>query len=562
MRKIFKVLVKVEEAMERFLKEVPPKALEVEEVDLFNAVGRVLAEDVISPLNFPPFPRSHLDGYAVRAKDTWGAEEDNPVELKVKGRIAVGEVKDITVGEGEAVEVDTGSMIPKGADAVVPVENVKEVGDRILVFKPVMPGDGVDWAGIDVYKGMVVVYEGEELLPNIIGAIANLGLNKVKVRRRPKVCIIATGNELVPPGRPLPFGKVYDCNTYSLFAAAKEHGMEPIPLGIVKDDYEQIKKKILEGVERCDIVVTTGSTSAGPEDLVYRVVGEIGRVIVHGLAFKPGKPIMLGEVKGKPIFGLAGHPVSAYFNFERLVVPYVNKMLGKRGGRGFGKLEAIAGMAMEGARGRRTHIPVALLKGQDRWIAFPVVFESSMIVSLARAEGYVVIPEDQRVPIKPGEGVEVHLFRSPEYENAIIGDTDVDVDEEVKRLRAKYLPLGGDVGALALELGVKAIVYTHKKVGEPDEVIRKTLVLAYKNKNFETYIAPSKRTFLKLGEKEFKELVRDKVFRGYAHSPQAAASLVKDGLAEACLTTEDSAKAFGLEYQPLKEVELYVYRRS
>ncbi len=562
MRKIFKVLVKVEEAMERFLNEVPPKLLESEEVDLFNAVGRVLAEDVSSPLNFPPFPRSHLDGYAVRAKDTWGAEEDNPVELKVKDRIAVGEVKDIIVMDGEAVEVDTGSMIPKGADAVVPVENVKEVDGKILVYRPVMPGDGIDWAGIDVYKGMVVVYEGEELLPNIIGAIANLGINKVKVRRKPKVCIIATGSELVPPGNPLPLGKVYDCNTYSLYAAAKEHGMEPIPMGIARDDYEEIKNKILEASEECDVIVTTGSTSAGPEDLVYRVVGDIGKVVVHGLAFKPGKPIMLGSVNGKPVFGLAGHPVSAYFNFERLVVPYVNKMLGKRGGRGFGKVEALAGMPLEGARGRRTHIPVALLRGKDKWIAFPVVFESSMIVSLARAEGYVVIPEDQRVPVKPGEVVEVYLFRNPEYEKAVVGDTDVEVDNLVRELKAKYLPLGTDAGAVAVELGAKAIIYTSKKVGEPDEVVKKKLVIAYTRKDYETYIAPSKRTFLRLGEREFKELVKDKVFRGYAHSPQAAASLVKDGLADACLTTEESAKAFEMEYEHIKEVELYVYRRS
>ncbi|UXD21153.1 molybdenum cofactor biosynthesis protein MoeA [Ignicoccus pacificus DSM 13166] len=558
MRKVFKKLENVDVAFQKLVNAVPPRPPKPLEVSLHEALGYYLAEDVYSSINIPPFPRSSVDGYAVNSRSTWGASEDEPVKLKVKGKVKVGEEAKVEVGEGEAVEVDTGSMIPPGADAVVPVEYVKEVEDSILVYRAVTPGENVLWPATDVYYGELIARSGERITSRTIAALSSIGKGKVNVWKL-KVAVISTGNELVEPGNPLPPGKVYDVNTFSLSARLREEGFEPIVIGVVPDDYEKLKEAILKGLEVADVVITSGSTSAGPEDMVYRVVGELGEIIVHGLAFKPGKPVMLGRIGEKPVFGLAGHPDSAYFNLEKIVIPYL-KMCVKARRTTERKIKAVAASAFTPARGRRTHIPVKLLEG-DRWYAFSSALSDHAMVKYSRADGYVTIPETRRAPVEVGEEVEVTLFQEPDYDYAFIGDVDVFVDNALKTFEknVKVLPLGSFAGSLASEKNLKAVWLSPSAKGEELEV--ELVIVGEEGKRL---AFPHPATFLYRGYREFlkkRGLREAEARKKYLHvgaypSPQAVSYAVKRGFADFGITTLTSALKEGLSYEPLMMIKL------
>jgi molybdenum cofactor synthesis domain-containing protein len=375
------------------------------------------------------------------------------------------------------------------------------------------------------------------------------------------VYLISTGAELVEPGKELDVGKIYDINTYSLQARLREEGFVPIVHGVVPDDPEELKKAILRGVEVADVVVTTGSTSAGPADYVYRVVGELGEVLVHGLAFKPGKPVMLGIVKGKPVFGLAGHPDSAYFNLEKLVFPYLKKMV-KAISVESSKVRATAATGFVGAKGRRTHVPVSLLEGPaGEYHAFPTSLSDHAMVSYSKADGYIVIPETRRAPVEPGERVEVYLFKNPGYKYAIVGDTDVGVDEVVSSLDVppKVLSLGSYSGAYASERSLRSVWISPDARGVEVEV---EVVLVGKG---ERLGVPHKASFLhKFYLKWLKELglskaeAQKKFLHVVMPTPQALASAVKEGQVDVAITTRDAAEAYGLEWRPLGKASLTV----
>ncbi len=559
MRKVFKKLENVDVAFSKLVSEVPPTPPEAVEVPIEESLGYYLAEDVVASINLPPFPRSSVDGYAVNSRSTWGASEDEPVKLKVIGKVRVGEEAKVEVKEGEAVEVDTGSMLPPGADAIVPVEYVKEEGDEILVYRAVTPGENVLWPATDVYHGEIVARRGERVTSRVIAALSSIGKGKVKVWKV-KVAVISTGNELVRPGEELPLGKVYDVNTFSLSARLREEGFEPVVIGVVPDDYDSIKKAILEGLEKADVVVTSGSTSAGPEDMVYRVVGDLGKIIVHGLAFKPGKPVMLGTINGKPVFGLAGHPDSAYFNLEKIVLPYL-KMMVKSLSTKPPSIKAIAASSFVPARGRRTHVPVKLLRGSDQWFAFAASLSDHAMVSYSSSDGYVTIPETRRAPVEIGEEVEVTLFGDPEYDLAFIGDVDVFVDDALKSIEkpVKVLPLGSFAGAFASERNLKTVWLSPMAEGEPLKV---RLVIAGEVKR--KIALPHPATFLYQGYKLFlkREGLREaEARRRFLHvgaypSPQAVGYAIKKGFADFGITTEGVAKRYGLKYEELTELEL------
>ena len=558
-RKVFKELVPVDVAFERLIKAVPPKPPKAEKLRIEESLGYYLAEDVEAKINLPPYPRTTVDGYAVNSRSTWGAYEDNPVELKVIGRVPVGERPRVRVGLGEAVEVDTGSALPEGADAVVMVEYVKEMGDKILVYKAVVPGENVLWPATDVYKGQPLFRKGTRITSRVIASLAAVGIREVMVWR-PRVYLISTGNELVEPGKPLEVGKIYDINTYSLAARLREEGFLPIVHGVVPDDEEEIEKAILKGIEVADVVVTTGSTSAGPEDKVYRVVGKLGEVLVHGLAFKPGKPVMLGVVKGKPVFGLAGHPDSAYFNLERIVIPYLRMMIGAST-EPRKKIKAIALSKFVGAKGRRTHIPVKLLTDGKGWYAFPSATSDHAMVSYSKADGYIIIPETRRAPVDVGEEVEVYLFKEPDYGFAVAGDTDYPIDKALKDFgkEVKDVLLGSYVGLSASERGLKSVWIAPKAKGE--EVTVEAVVVG----KGEKLGVPMKASFLYeaylkwLKERGLsKAEVSKKYFVIPFPSPQAIASALKEGLIDMGITTRASAEAYGLDWEPLSELRVNV----
>uniref|UniRef100_A0A7J2TIV0 molybdopterin molybdotransferase n=1 Tax=Archaeoglobus fulgidus TaxID=2234 RepID=A0A7J2TIV0_ARCFL len=461
MRKVFRHISTIQEAfeaIERFCK----LEREVEEVDILNATGRVLAEDVHAIASVPPFDRATMDGYALKAEDTFGADEDNPARLKIIGKIEAGEWPELEVKRGEAMEVSTGSAIPRGANAVVMVEFTRERDGFVEVFKPVYPGENIMFAGSDIMAGELLLRAGTQLTHREIGVLAACGVKRVKVFRKPKVAVLSTGNELLEPGEKIKLGKIYDVNSYALCSAIEENGGTPIRIGIVRDDEEEMKMAILEALEKADIVLTSGSTSAGFGDRMYRVLEDIGKVAVHGIAVKPGKPTIIAFKDGKPIFGLPGYPVSALTIFEILVAPLIRKLSGLTAERK--KIEARLAAKVFSEAGRRELLPVHLVLGKDGYSAYPVTGSySGAITALAFSDGIVEIPENV-IMLEENERVEVKLFSMIRPADLVfIGSHCVGVDVILKlsRIGAKVINVGSMGGIIAVKRGEADVAGTH-----------------------------------------------------------------------------------------------------
>jgi putative molybdopterin biosynthesis protein len=411
---MFRKLVSLDEAKKRIADVFSPKPLGIEKVSLLKAVRRVLAEDVVSPIDVPPFHRSTVDGYAVKAEDTFGAEEDNPVMLKLVGCVDVGEFSSLTIENGDAVEIVTGAPLPTGVDAVVMVEHTTEKDGKIFVYKPVAKNENIMVMGSDIRKNETVLKRGNILSSRELGVLAALGFNQVKVFKQPKVAVVSTGAEIVEPGKTLPLGKIYDINTYTLTAAVLESGGEPVDFGIVKDDdVESLRMIVRKAVDVADVVVTSGGVSVGPKDVVPRIINELGKpgLVVHGVAVKPGKPVAVAVVDNKPIFSLPGNPTSSLLMFHLLVRPVLFKMVGKKE-KFHNIVKAITTAKLFSARGRRTFITVTLSRdNRSRWLASPVpTGQSGAITTLAKADGYVELKETQQF-IDAGKEVTVSLFK-------------------------------------------------------------------------------------------------------------------------------------------------------
>ena len=384
----------------------------MERISLSKAYDRVLAEDVVAPMNVPPFDRSTVDGYAVRAVDTFGADEDRPIALKFCGQVTVGEFPSIVVESGMAAEIVTGAPLPKGADAVVMVEYSTRRDDNILIHRPVSKGENIMEAGSDIRKGEKILEKYQTLSSRDIGVLAALGLTEVYVYKRPKVTILSTGAEIVEPGKPLPSGKIYDINAYAFSAAVLECGGEPTNLGIILDEKSQLKAAIKKALNSADVVITSGGVSVGPTDIVPQVVDALGKpgVILSGIAVKPGKPTTIAIVNGKPIFSLPGHPTSSLLMFHVIVRPIICKMAGQTE-ESPSVLKTVAATKMFPAKGRRTFVMVNLTYDKaGKLTASPVpVGLSGAITTLARADGFVEIPEKQQF-IDVGTTINVYLF--------------------------------------------------------------------------------------------------------------------------------------------------------
>ncbi len=389
------------------LSEVELKKIDSECVSVFDACGRILAEDIIAKIDVPHFDRSAVDGYAVRAEDTFGASVTNPVVLKLAGEVEIGE-KPCELGRGEAIRVSTGSALPKGANAVVMLEYAREFDGNVEVYRAVTPWENVSKRGEDVKAGEVVLKKGEVLQPQDIGIISALGYSKVKVLKRPKAAVIATGNELVEVGEKPEIGKVVNSNSPMLCCAIREFGCDPLYLGIARDDFDELSEKICKAVELADIVVVTGGTSVGKKDIVPEVVKRLGRLIVHGVAMKPGMPTGLGVVEGKPILLLPGFPVAtliAFYTFFPEVLARVTgiKIVAKK----WSVVKAKLARRIPSQPGVRTFARVMLKDG----LAEPIrTSGSGILTSMIKANGMIVIPEDKE-GLEEGEEVDVVLIR-------------------------------------------------------------------------------------------------------------------------------------------------------
>ncbi len=424
------------------------------EVDIENASGCVLAEDIVSDVDVPPFTRASMDGYAVCAPDTYEAREDMPVRLVLVGSIPAGSNPDINMGRGEAIEISTGAVMPAGADSVVMVEYT-HIDKYLYVHRPVSINENVMHAGADIMVGERVLKKGALLTAREIGVLASIGKKTVSVFRI-NVGIISTGNELAEPGCELGEGEIYDINSFSLFCAVKECGGTPVRYGIVKDNANEMTKALKKAAEVCDIILTSGSTSAGSGDIMYRIIEKNGAVLAHGIDIKPGKPAIIGKVFGKPVFGLPGYPASSLTIFNEFVAPLIRKIIGKKEER----LQIKARMAVRiRTEGRSQLLPVGIVRD----FAYPVDKGSGAITTLSEADGFIKIPGNVEM-IGAGEFVDVTLFGKLESSDLLfVGSHCLGLDTlaDLTRLKMRVINVGSSGGLSAIRSGIADIAGIH-----------------------------------------------------------------------------------------------------
>lgn len=406
-------MIDFKQAQERILKRT--KVLPAVRKNILDSLDYVLAEDIRSQVNIPPFDNSAMDGFAVKYSDTKKATKKRPVRLKIMEDLPAGKMTRRKLKNGESVRIMTGASIPEGADSVVMVENTKVETDQVLVFEAATKGDHIRLAGEDIGKGERVLTRGTLIRPQEMGILASLGKKEVKVIRKPKVAIISTGDELIPIDKPLLPGKIRDSNRYSLHGQIQKTGAEVVDLGIVVDDEKKLIKKIKEASIQADVILTTGGVSVGDYDLVRELVIRKGKVIFWRVNIKPGKPLLFGFMNHRPLFGLPGNPVSVMVVFDQFVRPSLLKMAGRK--RLFRKKEtAIVQDKMRKKLGRREFVRAKLRFKGGKYLAYQTGPQGSGILkSMSLADGLIILPE-QRGNIRKGQKVTIEFFDYPEKE--------------------------------------------------------------------------------------------------------------------------------------------------
>jgi molybdopterin molybdotransferase len=390
------------------------ETLAVEVVPLAAAWNRVLAGDVGAGADVPEFARSTMDGYAVRARDTFGAGPGSPAWLAVSGEVAMGEAAREHLGPGQVMRIATGGMLPPGADAVVMLEYTQELADQTLeVYRSVAPGENVVQRGEDVVAGAMLLPAGRRLRPQDVGLLAALGVAHVSVRRRPRVAIIGTGDEIVPVTASLQPGQMRDANSYALAAQVAAMGGEPILLGLVPDRLEALVDRLQAALRDADVILLSGGSSVGARDLAIAALQSFpeAAILVHGVAVSPGKPTILAKINHQPLFGLPGHPVSAMIIMEVLVRPLLGRLLGQAGpNQSWGRtISATLSRNLASTPGREDFIRAHLRpEGETVW-AEPVLGKSGLISTMVKADGLIRIPLNTE-GLEKGDLVEVYLF--------------------------------------------------------------------------------------------------------------------------------------------------------
>jgi len=414
-------MISVEEALEKVLSYVD--VLEAEEAPVLEALGQVLAEDIVSDIDIPPLDNAAMDGYAIRAVDARGASEKSPRFLHVIDTVSAGAISRSEVTPGTAIRIMTGAPVPAGADSVIRFEDTDETRrqssdkDEIGILCEIKPGLNIRRAGEDVARGAVVLRKSTVLRPAEIGVLASLGMRIVKVIRRPVVAILATGNELVEIDRPLPPGKIYNSNTYSVAALVKRYGGIPRILGIALDNENSLLAKLRQGLD-ADMLLTSGGVSAGDYDMVKDVLASEGEITFWTVRMKPGKPLAFGTLKGMdrngnprriPHLGFPGNPVSSMVTFELFARPAMLKMMGKK------KLtkpvvEAVLEEPVANTDGRRVYVRAIVTRQDGQYHARLTGPQGSgILTSMSLANGLVIVPEDT-AGARAGEKVKVILL--------------------------------------------------------------------------------------------------------------------------------------------------------
>ena len=397
-----KSLISLEEALRLCLDSITAIG-RTETLPVLEATGRVVAFDVVSRIPVPLVDRAAMDGYAVRAKDTYGAGKFRPKTLRCIETLHADTVPTKRVGAGVCVQVATGSSLPKGADAVVMVEHTERDRVAVQILEPVHPGEHLSRQGEDIQRGERVIRRGDRLTPAKIGALTATGLDRVAVYERPRVAILATGDEVLPPGKKIRPGQVYDINSYTLAAVVEQNGGEPVRLPGVADTLPALRAALRSAVKE-DLVVFSGGSSVGEKDMIMDVLQDMGELLFHGIAVKPGKPTALGKIGNTAVLGMPGNPTSCLSNAYMILVPLLRKMarLPTEPQR---VLELPLARKIVSVVGRVEFHTVRVEDG----MAVPAYKESGAITSMAHADGYVQIPANVDL-LEKGEMVKVFLF--------------------------------------------------------------------------------------------------------------------------------------------------------
>jgi molybdopterin molybdotransferase len=384
-----------------------------------EALGRVTATHIYAPHALPAFQRSTMDGYAVRAADTFGASSSLPAFLQVTGEVPMGKAAEITLSSGEAAIVHTGGMIPDATDAVVQIEHTQIIGEaekdrppyEIEVLKAVAVGQNVLQVGEDISETAEILPPGHLLRPQDLGGLLALGITHVAVSRRPRVAILATGDEVIPPEEMTRPGQIRDINSYTVAGLTRQAGGEPVLGGIVADEFETLKSAAAEALADNDMLVMSAGSSVSVRDVTVQVIDELGKpgVLLHGVATRPGKPTIVGVVDGKPALGLPGNPVSAMVQFDMFGVPAIYRMQGLETPPRRGLVWARLSQNIASESGREDYVPARLEDSEEGLVAVPVFGKSNLIYTLVNADGLVKVPLN-KAGLLAGEWVEVRLF--------------------------------------------------------------------------------------------------------------------------------------------------------
>lgn len=468
----FLEVVSADTARERWAAALDLAPLQSEKVALARARGRVLAADVAAPVDAPPFDRASVDGFAVRAADTTGAADTTPRLFRLNNEVLVcGRAPAISVDAATATAIATGAMMPRGADAVVMIEHTDPVetpdGPAVEIRRAVAPGQFVSFAGSDIARGETLLRRGACITSREIGMLAACGLAEVAVVRRPKVAVLSTGDELVPPGEVLRPAGVYDSNGAIVAAAVAEAGGEAVPFGAYPDDTAILEAALRQALAACDMVVLSGGTSKGAGDLSHRVVSRLGSpgVVVHGVALKPGKPLCLAAADGKPIAVLPGFPTSAIFTFHAFVAPVIRALAGlpPEAAR---VVEAAVPLRVASEIGREEFVLVALVEGENGLVAFPSAKGSGAVTSFSQSDGFVAI-EALSAGFDAGTRAQVTLIGAATTPDiAIMGSHDVALDVVIGHLAdlgfsARAIAVGSLGGVAAARRGECDIAPVH-----------------------------------------------------------------------------------------------------
>ncbi len=391
-------LLTPEIALNKFLQALPTSVeLGEETVPTSDALNRILAQPIVAKDALPPFPRSTVDGYAVRASDTYGASSSLPAYLNLIGEISMGVQADLEIKPTQTVSIHTGGMIPSGADAIVMIENTQKIKeDEIEVLKPVAVGENILQLGEDVQIGEVVLPTGRRVRPQEIGGLMALGITKVSVVNKPRVGILSTGDEIIPPWEDPQPGQIRDVNSYTLSALVERNGGIPILRGIIPDRYDDLIQAAKKAHQEDDIVVITAGSSVSTHDQTANVIQKLGNpgVLVHGVSIRPGKPTILAVADGVPFIGLPGNPVSALVVAGLFLAPVMQRLLRIAEEEIKSQVQAKLTLNVASETGREDYLPVRLFPDEGGWLAEPVFGRSNLIFTLARADGLVRIPPE------------------------------------------------------------------------------------------------------------------------------------------------------------------------